>query len=231
MIDPPDQAACSEGAGRLPFLEHCRLVAALDGAQPLAGFLDPGNLSRRGGAVAAHLARMPGDRRLVDHTSWALGALNVLGWILVPTVALSAAGVRSRDGWAACLGCLATDEVGPFALLVRVDGIAAGRAVVAEHAAVPEDLVELARELMTALHRAGCPVAEARSAAAGALGTLARQAGAASPEERLARAVWRRLVPGASSAPGDPGFRRPSCCGLMALARTDAACCPDCPRR
>lgn len=250
--DHSDHPAHAESVGRVASMDHCRLVGDLEGSQPLAGFLDPANLVRRVDAVAEHLARMPGDRHLVAHTSWALCALNVLGWVLVPAVVLAAAGVSPPTGWLNSLGCVAAEDVGPFDLLVRagaggaaatedlrphaekgvstaVDTAVARTGV--EDAETTAQLVGLARELMAALHRAGCPESETLSAAAGSLGSLARQAGAGSPEALLARAVWGGMTPGFSTAPGDPEFRRPTCCGLMALARTDAACCPDCPRR
>lgn len=254
--DHSDQPAHAESVGRLASLEHCRPVDSLAGAQPLDHFLDPENLTRRVDAVAEHLARMPGDRHLVTHTSWAMGALNILGWILAPAVALAAGGVRPPAGWTDCLGCVATEDVGPFELLVRVDTRAgtedvaaadprvagdsaptgsgtaeAGNMAAASTDSASAELVDLARVLMAALHRAGCPETETLSGAAGSLGTLARQAGVSSAEAQLAREVWARLAPDSSTAPGDPEFRRPTCCGLMALARTDAACCPDCPRR
>ncbi|MCI1747331.1 MAG: hypothetical protein LKI24_04000 [Acidipropionibacterium sp.] len=184
----------------------------------------------RGGwtPVAEHLARMPGGPHLVTHTSWAMSALNVLGWILVPAVALAAAGVRPPAGWTDSLGCVAAEDAGPFELLVRADSEAedaaaadpraAGDTATADAAAVDlgiagtedpaatdsasAELVDLARALMAALHRAGCPEAETLSAAAGSLGTLARQAGPGSPETRLAREVWGRLAPDARAPPG-----------------------------
>ncbi|WP_257477895.1 hypothetical protein [Acidipropionibacterium jensenii] len=222
-------------------------------------FLAVDNLVRRHHAASAHLSRMPGDQRLVNHTAWALTALNVIGWILIPVTAAVAGGLRFRNlgrdqcsgvaslrsgadstaiDWWQVLSCRAPTDAGPFQLLIRgVDEAHRDcRQPVSWSAGNPNlactgDLVELAEVIVAALREAGCPAGQTISAVGGSLATLARQAGPESTAATLGRRVWQGVAPGAPVAPGDPGFRRPSCCGLMPMAQTDAVCCPDCPQR
>lgn len=244
MSDSSYAAARPDGVGRLPCCEHLHLTDAVEEipeAVEIACFLDPENLDRRWTAAADHLARMPGDPRLIGHTAWALTALNVTGWALVPTVVLAAQGGRPRYDWAAALSCRATGDAGPFELLVDTGQLEWGEP--SKDEAPPASscqtggadptagLVELAETIMAGLRRAGCPGSQTFGALAGALGTLARQGGPHAAGTGLGRRLWQFFAPDDALAPGDPGFRRPVCCGLMPMARTDAACCPDCPRR
>lgn len=239
--DNSPTARPSKGTGRPSSLQHYR-VGSDPEAVPLERFLAPENLVRRWQGVADHLSTMPADRRRVAYTSWALAALNVIGWTLPPAAALTAGGMRPRSSWLDALSCLAADIVGPFDVLVSTEQIrlAGGPGTVDPSGAAgapdpaslidPAPLIALADDVMSALLAAGCPPGQATSGLGSCLGTLARQCGADSAEAEVARGVWAFFSP-ESTMPGDPAFRRPLCCGLMALAHTDAAACGDCPHR
>lgn len=224
----------SQGTGRPSSLQHYRV-----GSDPetvgLERFLAPENLVRRQQGVVDHLSGIPADPRHIAYTSWALAALNVIGWTLPPAVALTAGGMRPRHSWSRALSCLTVDPVGPFEVLVSPEQIRLGGPGTVDQPGVagapdPAPLIDLADDVMSALLAAGCPPGQTTSGLGSCLGTLARQCGADSAEAGIARAVWAFFSP-ESTMPGDPAFRRPLCCGLMALAHTDAAACGDCPHR